>query len=498
MLIQENLSPNDFDLFRTYIEKNSGIYIEENRKRALSGVLLERIKGLKLYSYMDYYNFLNTNKDTQEFQNLVDLITTNETYFFRNRPHYSTLCYHVIPELMEQKRKRNLTKTIKIWSAGCSSGEEAYSIAIMLQQHFLIQGWRFIIIGTDVNTDVLNKARNGIYRWKSLQSLSDVSLRRHFTRVDKYTWQISPEIKKMVDFRYFNLIKEPFQNFTVQGVDIIFCRNVTIYFKEESTRRVIANFYNILEDGGYFFIGHSESLTNINQDFVPKDFGNALIYRKEKSSQLWRKSRTTAPKPEIAKFSSTLNKTDSPLNRKTPKREERHRPINVQELYEDGMRAYSNSDRLDARAKFEKLVEAKPDSSVGFFMLGQICSDQGSYEEAEKYYCNAITINPLHLESHFLLGITYYHRHNFLSAEREFKKCIYINCEFGLGFYSLANLYKEDERISEAVKEYKNAINCFKKSPDKVAGEYFGGFSYQLLINICRRNINELQSKNSH
>ncbi|MHB1687841.1 MAG: CheR family methyltransferase [Ignavibacteriaceae bacterium] len=270
-----------FESFRKFIYDNCGIYFQDNKKYLLENRLLKRINFLNMESYDEYLNFLKTHPGSgNEKKYLYEAITINETFFFRNQPQLDALISTVLPELIAAKRKFGKPK-IKIWSAASSSGEEAYSIAIIITD--LIKpkypDLEIEIIGTDINHAVIDTAKEGKFKEYSIRNTPVYYLKKYFSSAGN-TFEIVPEIKKMVSFKTLNL----FDDLTMKamgGFDIIFCANVLIYFDMKSKVRVVSNLYNSLNKGGYFFIGYAETLHMISKAFALVSFPKTIGYKKE-------------------------------------------------------------------------------------------------------------------------------------------------------------------------------------------------------------------------
>lgn len=270
-----------FRQWREFIYTKTGIYFQDNKKYLLESRLMRRLLHLKLSSYDDYLNFItNTPHGRYELRYLFDAITINETFFFRNQAQLDALVLKVIPEIISVKNELN-QKKIRIWSAAVSSGEEAYSIAMMIND--LISNkypeYEFEILGTDISHTALEAAVRGIYSEYSVRNVPVQFLKRYFRKTDNY-FEISPIIKAMVDFRFLNLY-EDLSMIGVNNIDVIFCANVLIYFDQNSKIKVINNLYRSLNKNGYLFIGYSESLHGISKAFRLISFPKTVGYKKE-------------------------------------------------------------------------------------------------------------------------------------------------------------------------------------------------------------------------
>ena len=279
LVAQPELTVEEFVLIRDFIHQRSGIYFSENKMYLVKNRLLKRMVDLDIKTYRDYFYHVKYDTSQREFNAMMNIITTNETSFFRNEPQLLSLSDEVLP-LLIRKKSESGQKTIKVWSAGCSTGEEPYTLAIILLEKVRqITGWKTEIYSNDISEQALQKARRGEYSGATLRSVKPAILERYFTPVDD-SYRVKPEVKAMVSFSHVNL-NDPRKLSLNSGFDIVFCRNVMIYFSEEVRRQLVRGFYNCLRPGGYFYIGHSESLHGISKAFKLVYFRNALVYQKE-------------------------------------------------------------------------------------------------------------------------------------------------------------------------------------------------------------------------
>ena len=270
------LSEDVFRLIRDIIKDYCGLYFDDSSRYLIEKRLSRRVKSHHLNDFRDYYRFIRYDKNTeQEFSAIMDVLTVNETYFFREQNQLKAFSEEILGELKETNKDR---KTLRIWSAGCSTGEEPYTISMLINGMGNFNGWDIEICGSDINQRVLQVARKGIYRKNSFRTTEPYYIRKYFTE-EGGAFQINDSVKKPVNFSYLNLL-DPFKTRFLGNMDIIFCRNVLIYFDNASRRRVIENFYNRLVDGGYLLLGHAESLINISTAFHLKHLKNDMVYQK--------------------------------------------------------------------------------------------------------------------------------------------------------------------------------------------------------------------------
>jgi chemotaxis protein methyltransferase CheR len=270
------LTEEEFQKFAKLIYEESGILLKNTKITLLSNRLRKRLLALHISEFSDYYRYLQklpSNEKAIEYEKMLDVVSTNETYFFRIERHFDALSQVCLPEIAKNK----INKRLRIWSAACSSGEEPYSIAICVMENMqLFSGWDIKIEGTDIAPSVLEFAKIGEYSGRRIEKVPPDILKKYFTRKedDSSVYIINSDIKKLVTFSYHNFFKNAFP----KDIDIIFCRNVMIYFDKKHQMDLIKKFYNSILDRGYLFIGHSETLHAISEDFIYEKIMEAPVY----------------------------------------------------------------------------------------------------------------------------------------------------------------------------------------------------------------------------
>jgi chemotaxis protein methyltransferase CheR len=265
------LTDADFERYRDLIYKESGINFTKTNRSILEGRLKERLRnksGLTLGAYFD-----TISKDREELKGFLDSVTTNLTRFFRNQPHFDALEHFVIPELMKIKKPTGNT-TIKIWSAGCSTGEEPYTIAMLLSE-ILPPPWKFEITASDISLKCLMTGKEGFYADSRIEGIPDKYLSKYFDKVEG-GYKVKEDIRSKIRFDYHNLQNDSGQ----RNLDIVFCRNVIIYFDEATQAAVVNRFYDSMAAKSFLFIGHSESLFGMDTKFQFVKTQWATLYRK--------------------------------------------------------------------------------------------------------------------------------------------------------------------------------------------------------------------------
>lgn len=274
------MADDTFKLFRDFIYLKSGIFFNESKKYLLEGRVGKRLSVNKVASFEEYLDLLKSPRGRSELSALYEAITINETYFFRAEQQFEVLEKNIIPELIASKGN-TLSPTIRLWSSASSTGEEAYTMAIIINERLkkLYPNVRFQIMASDINNAVLEAARQGLYKEYAIRNVPPNILSKYFKK-DGVVYQLSDEIRKQVTFLNINLFDSASMR-SMQNFDIIFCCNVLIYFDIASKQQVVSGLYDSLSKNGYLLIGYSESLHGISKAFKLLHLPKAMVYKKE-------------------------------------------------------------------------------------------------------------------------------------------------------------------------------------------------------------------------
>lgn len=276
------LSDEEFLELRNFISRITGIYFSESKKYFIESKLRPRVETLGLRTYGDYLNYLRYSPFREsELEILFELITINETYFFRDEAQFYAIEREILPGIIESK-PRNCFRTLRIWSAGCSTGDEAYTIAMIFLERIKPKypDVNVEIIGTDINSAVLDVAKRGIYKRYSVRYVPENYMKKYFTILNGDEFHLVEDVKRLVKFKQLNLM-DKFQMVMMKNFDLVLLRNVLIYFDESSRREVVSWIYNSLNRGGYLIVGCSESLRNLTRAFKVVYFDKTIGYKKE-------------------------------------------------------------------------------------------------------------------------------------------------------------------------------------------------------------------------
>jgi len=276
MAMIAELKETDFQKISRLVYEQCGINLHDGKKELVKARLGKRLREGNFSSFAEYYKYVTTNEGQDELVMMIDSLSTNLTYFFREAAHFDKL-RAVLPEMVNGHQASRRGVPFQIWSAGCSSGEEPYSLAIIVKEILGDKNQAVSILATDISTRVLQTAIRGVFPKERMKNVPDAIIRKYF-QYGSGKWsgffQVKKEIRDMVRFLRFNLMESPPADFVS---DVIFCRNVMIYFDKSTQEMLVNRIHQILNKGGYFFVGHSESLTGLNHSF---DYIEPSVYRK--------------------------------------------------------------------------------------------------------------------------------------------------------------------------------------------------------------------------
>ena len=478
MLNPTSLSSDLQTSFHHLLSKRTGLVVRDSDRETFVNKLLLRIEVLNLSNPKNYYLFLkdNSQESEKEWQHLVALLTNNESYFFRDKQQIQLLQDHIFPEIIERKQ---IDKTIRVCSAGCSTGEEPYSLAILLSQ--LIPNyheWNLDILGVDINQEALRKAKNGVYNPWSLRAINPSVIQTYFKEVKKQ-YHLDDNIKRMVRFRSVNLVKD---SFFFGEIDLFICRNVFIYFNLTAIATVLDKLHASLHPHGYLLTGHTELSGQNLHKFTAKVFSQSLIYQRRANNSIPEKSNhipaVTHEKQNISKplippltpikstqkslASSSLSLKNNPVS-SIAKTE-------IKQLTNDQLLKTAEDlikkERYDAAIeKVKKVLKNHPNNFQAYYLLAQISANKGLYEEAVTNGNRALQIDCFAIAPHYLLAQIAEETGKLEEAKSLLKKIIYLEPSSVGAYLDLSHIYAQEGDDKRAVKMYQESLNILKKLP---------------------------------
>jgi chemotaxis protein methyltransferase CheR len=498
---------------KSFVTGRSGLYFRDHDMKDLEDVISERTRACGFDSAVSYYSYLTTSeKKEDELRELLNRLTINHTYFFRNEQQFEALKKRVLPEILSKKETafidgKNEKPKLRIWSAGCSTGEEAYSIAMVIKD--LVPDtstWDIQIIATDASTEAIEKARRGVYSKNSVKSADPEYIRKYFTlrgaHNDAESYAVSDSIKGMVSFVFHNLIEDEFP----ADFDVIFCRNVVIYFEMDTTMRIMNKFYSSLTDDGYMFVGYSESLYYMQDRFRMISTDEAIYYKKITPSitlQEIPKPATAAGRRHAAPVSGEksleelleeMSRAELAADMKTRSKVSSAPARKVEEVLVEALKSFHLKEYAKALVYIEEALDLDRKALEAYYLAAEIHLNQGRFDEAKSMLASALKINPLFAPAHYLSGCILMEEDAIAEAKESLRKAIYIDKDFSLARFYLAQAYKNEGKAPEAIREYRNTIKLLSGNRADAMLPYGGGFNVATLTNACRENIERLKA----
>jgi chemotaxis protein methyltransferase CheR len=276
-MLETIISNEEFQKFREFFYRKTGILFEDTKRYFVDKRLAERIAATKSGNFRTYFTMLRFQASTDEMQALTNIMTVNETYFFREAYQFDCMVNSMLQEVAARKKPG---QPIRIWSIPCSSGEEPYSIVIYLLEHWkALDRFDVEILASDIDTKILDTAAEGVFTPRSVQYVSPPLLAKYFMRTSNGHWRINQSLRDSIEFSRVNLHDQQ-DTHRFQNIDLVFCRNLLIYFNELSRRTAAEFFYNAMNPGAFICLGHSESMSRISDLFTVRKFNDAIVYQK--------------------------------------------------------------------------------------------------------------------------------------------------------------------------------------------------------------------------
>jgi len=458
-----SLTAEQYDTLRALLARAAGLVFDESRKESMAYSVAERMRGSGARDVAAYLGLLT---DPAERQRLLDEVTIQETHFFRNPPQVRALRQYVLPELVKHAESHG--RRLRIWSAGCSTGEEPYSIAMMLRELLpSTAGWDVKVIATDISARALEAARTGRYGARAVQMATPEELTRFFLP-SKGGHEVRPEIRELVEFRHHNLVTEPAPFAPSERVDLVLCRNVTIYFARDTTRVLMQRLHQCLRDGGYLFLGHSETLWQVSEDFRLVSLGTgeaaAFVYR-----------RSDAAPERRAVLPDRRTKNEGPPQQIPERR---------------------SGPRRTSAAPVAVVLPVPVEQQVASVRTALAA---GRYADAAKMAADLAVqpglAQPLRAESFYLRGLALINLGGDEEALVDLRKAVYLEPRMGFAHFLLAGALDRLGHRAAAAVAYGAAADTLGLYPGDATADELGGRSVRELAQLCRQLVAELDTE---
>jgi len=466
MVTSTLLSHEQYERFRNLVLEASGIELPDSRRVDLERAVLRSLEETGSQGTEELYRLLREGPSGRRaLEALVGRLTIGETYFFRNRPQFEALERRVLPELIARRRE---ARRLRLWSAGCSTGEEAYSLAILLSRLLPdFDDWHVTILATDLDRTALEEARRGVYRTWSFRDVPN-QIKSGWFEERKGRFEVRPQLRDLVTFDYLNLVEDvyPSLHTDTHAMDLILCRNVLMYLRSQEARGVVARLHDALSEGGWLVVGHTDPSQTLFREFEAHNLPGTVLYRKpdprdagasdDRARAVERRNPVFLPEASIpAPRSVSASRPSPPRDRVSGREEGRHR---IEVIRAEAVALFQAGRVEEARRRLEEVAAEDSRDAEAPYLLAKIAANRLDIEAAERWIDVALRRSPVHSPSHYLRGLLHQEEGRFEAALDFYRRCVYADPSFVLGHFALAGILGRVEQPRRARKSLENVI----------------------------------------
>ena len=463
------LGESDFTRFRELVQRTSGIELSEVRRSDLERAVQRTAERMSMHGPAELHAHLSHADSAVDLEAFIAELTIGETYFFRHRAQFDALERTILPDLIA---RRSQERRLRIWSAGCATGEEPYSLAILLDRMLPDrEAWSVMILGTDINRASLEQAQRGTYRSWSFRGVDQATQRRYFTRSgDEH--RIAPEIARMVTFSYLNLVGDAYPSLATNttSMDLVLCRNVLIYFGAQAIEGVLGRLHDSLCDGGWLVSGPADTSANGYAGFEVRAFpgrhrlpaARAVAGGSSRGSPPEGAAAGTERRPgasdALAHAASRSLASSGPAGRRA-RRAPSPEEVAAFTLWRSGHDADAAAERLSL------LADAAPSDPWPAYLLGKVCANERRLDEALEWADRALEREAVFAPAHYLRGLVLDEQGDLRAATDAVRRCVFLDPGFALGQYALAGFLARLGETERAIKTIESVIHAVGESP---------------------------------
>lgn len=479
------------------MEQKTGFNLNNRNQEKIVSLLIGRMHSIGMDTQQQYLNYITSLEGNKDLENLICDITVNESYFFRNTDHWHVFQNFVLPQLIKTKKEAN-KKSIKIWSAGCSTGEEPYTIAVNLcESSYVLDNFEINIFATDIDNTALNIARKGLYTSNSFRGDNNHLIDKYFLQQNN-KFKLKQNIMDMVTFERLNIISSKGFPLRFFNCDIIFCRNMLMYFKPETQSKTVKNIAKCLNKGGFFFLGHSESSLARNTNLNSIHHCNTFVFQKTDKKESQRKIQIEQLESIEQKISVLDRQLDSvsthsmsnpeiydpQIKEKTKKNIVKRPEI---KSYKDAFQSYLKED-FQYTLKILLSKEKHTSLNIEELLLCALCYINASaFERAGIYIQKAFKKSKIVPEIHMADAMQKEAIGDIDGAVKANQAALFLDNFFFAALFRLGHIYYTAGDRGKADKYFKNAINALKKDQEKRVQLFCGNISFKTLNDICKQ-----------
>ena len=527
--MSEPLTFAEFCSFREFLRGSCGLYFEDDKYPRVAAILVSRMAELDIASFSEYHRMLVSGPGGKvELTNLAERLTVGETHFSRNKDQWRALGACVLPWIAEQNAAGG-QRRIRIWSAGCSTGEEAYNASMVIRESLPDAAeWNIEIIATDISPAAIAKARRAIYTANSFRGVPENIIKEYFDPVENGRYRLHDDIRRTVSFQELNLLDRAAME-RMRDFDVIFCRNVLIYFDSAGIQQVLADFHRSLRSGGYLFLGHSESLHGKVPGFACLHVCDTFIYKiVPLAGNRPEKTHATRPLENISEHGQVKEVTKAatfglpasaddniqsaghttdvrPVHPTQPDqrhdqdardmqpppssvRKEPAAPT-VRSLRDQGIKQLLAEQYPEAKHTFEQIIEQQPNDVSSLLYLALAIAESGGNESALKLCDRVLQLQPMCAEAYCVKALVYEELGNDATALAELDKAVYLDDGFAIAHFRMAGLHDRAGRGNDAMRQYANTLKTLPKDNGQRVQLYSGGFNTTTITQTCERRL---------
>jgi chemotaxis protein methyltransferase CheR len=463
------LAAADFELLRDYLRGTAGLEFDEGRRAGLASVMHDRLLATGLKSVSAYLAALDRTDSASERQRLLDAVTIQETHFHRARPQIEALRRHILPDVLRRAARDG--REAVVWSAGCSTGEEPFTLAMLMLEvaAALPVRPRMRVVGTDVSSAALQVARAATYSGRTITLAETSAVERWLRQDPDGAYVVRDEVRDIVEFSHHNLVTDA-PPFPAGGVDLVVCRHVTIYFSRETTRVLVNRFRGVLGATGWLLMGPAESLWQVSDEFALQPVADAFAYRAHRIAPTARPPATRAaakllPTPTARQHGREQRQATAPVSGRS-----------------------SVAGRLAGAVRARQARPADPVSAA------QAAFDTGAYDDAARLADLALAADPVSAQAYLLLGHARLNQGTPDAAVEPLQRAVFLDPLAGHGHFLLAVALSAAGRPAQAAPAYRAAANTLPSVPEETVRRMLDGRRLQELVQLCHRLADDAET----
>jgi len=502
------LEPNELELFRDWVAQHLGLQFDHDRLDQLSHALEGQLFHTKFPNISTYLNHLESSETHQEeLANLIKKLTVTETYFFRHPDQFQAFIEVALSERMQLQSKH---RRLRFLSAGCATGEEAYTQAMLMSEKLPdFQSWDIRVLGVDINKKALKKAEEAKYTSWSMRGMPDEMMRRHFQIVGK-EFVLDESIRRVVSFEKRNLASPTNESFWQEEFDVIFCRNVLMYFTPEATRKVIARLTQALVPGGFLFLGPAETLRGLSTEYHLRHTHDTFYYQRRRSEETpvfqplleWEPSPTKeVSQPEDTSWMDTISQAAERIDQLSQLPTLNESTQGTGQVRPLPIASHSNlplarelvfQNRFEEAYSMLQLISHEERQSRDVQLLSAvILTNRGQVDEAERHCKQVLAGDELNAEAHYLLALCREHVGDWTTALEETKTAIYLSPQFAMPYLHQGLLFKRSGDMDTAREAFRKAASLLPLEDVSRILLFGGGFTREALLQLCQSEIRQ-------